>query len=64
MWFLGIIWACIVFLCGIGWDIFIWLWQEIPLLMCFMSFGLIYGVFLVGSFISMIFDFIGSIFGD
>jgi len=62
MWFLGILWACICFLCGIGWDIFIWLWQEIPIMMFLMSVGIIYMVVLVFGLIGAIFDILGALF--
>ncbi len=69
MWFLGILWECVAFIFGLGWDIFIWLWQDIPMMMCLISFGAVFWIFMIGSFISAIggvieaiFDLIGSIF--
>lgn len=59
MWFLGILWACICFLCGIGWDIIVWLFQEFP------TEGACFGVFLILALIGSIQFIVGifSVFG-
>lgn len=64
MWFLGILWTVITFMCGLGWDLFVWLWQEIPFVMFFATIGPFYLLYIFGSLIVSIFGFIGSLFGD
>jgi len=70
MWFLGILWTCICFLCGLGWDLItfifrefvVWGFVEYPLQSCCCGVFLLFALYGAFEFVAGIFSIFSIIF--